>query len=262
MLKKATLLPVGLIISLVITAIMVIVFVAFLLPLLFGGPQYTTFNDLYDTIDEMCQKNDGTSYQISLFVPDSIGTNKIDMRFYYFVVEDNKLKLKSRSYFEEYENDWGAGFITAAARGVLEAGIPATEVEKERELKHCRNIQICGLGKEAQRTDFEALQGISAGADVWGLKLPSVCDSFAFESNIGQEMMDFIFLRAPALSEDYKGTLVMGINRNSVCGDGRCCGDERNFNENTKQYTGACAEDCFAGTGLYTSGLMRPCQYW
>ena len=126
--------------TLIIIAIIIIVFTKILGMALFGGPQYTAFKTVANEIDDLCKNGQvGDSKQFAVYLPDSTGSNAWNLRYFFIVVGKivvtteqsfwgsvfggggdektvgslNSIALASRSHNEETKdkNDYVADFV-------------------------------------------------------------------------------------------------------------------------------------------------------
>jgi len=225
--KKALLL-VNIIITLIIIAIMIIVFSKILGIALFGGPQYTAFKTISTEINDLCKEGvEGENRSFSMYLPDHSGTDEWNLRFFFMVFgkvvvtteesffgtggnevelgSTNSIALATRSYNEESKdkNDY-LNDINDFVKG--EEGY--TELSR-KELKDCREFDICGYSLESKKEK---------------------CGSFFFEANEGYEDITVTLTYAPSEAAYKKGKILVSIDRATVCGDRNCCGSEKEEN--------------------------------
>jgi hypothetical protein len=196
-----------------ITAGVIIVIAAVLLSPVFSGPQIQAVNLLAERTNEICGSPVGTKETVPIVVPDSIGTTPLNLKFFFFVVEDNELRLMTRTFGQQF-NDILQQFIDWVR------GRPGESIVKTNTMRNCKDKEICG-------------QFISEG------QTQIFCNTagpFAFEPQEGYESMIFTIEKQ---SVGGRERILLTYNRDTLCGDNRCCPPEDNVNSD--QY---CERDC------------------
>ena len=197
--NMVTKIPVRALIAIVVVAIMIGTVYSVLSPIL-TGQEVKSWATVASNLEEICSADTDTARQFNIFMPDSSGNTKLNVVFFYLAVDQNKLLLGKRTYGVE-KNDYLVQFVDWVR------GKPGNKVVREKILKSCRGISICGKFDSQEK-----------------------CNRFQFEANEGHELLTFT-VRKPL---DNK--IVLSYSRQTSCGDKRCCGPQETID--------SCPVDC------------------
>jgi hypothetical protein len=159
--------PVGLIIALVIVGVMVLMLGGFFSTLLFGGPELKASKTVAETINSACEADSSFFTTFNIYLPNSKFTGSHIVYYYIAVTPDYQLLLREKREARDIIAQF-ADFVTQQ---------PGERTVKSFDLDKCRykNTRICGIFGDKPE-------------DI-------ICGNFAFESNEGQESLNFMINR-------------------------------------------------------------------
>lgn len=157
--------PVYILMSVILTAAMVVIIVAFYSQIFFSGPEYKAADSIATELDSVCSEHAGFSTTQTTVLLDS--RQSLTHREYFYIAISNSDKLLLRARSEAIEP------VTAFMDFVT--GRPGEITLKEIPLKNCMKAraQICGQIDANNRA----------------------CNNFRFESSVGHETLALTFNR-------------------------------------------------------------------
>ncbi len=159
----------GIIIAVILVGIMAFVYFGFLNTAFFSGGEYKASAAIYDGIEMGClELQPGESTEMRVYFPDSKGKDKLNMNYFYISIinKDDELRLNSRRVSGDALLDFYEWI----------RGIPDHKTLKTYKFDYCKGTEICGR--------YES-----------GGKTITTCNSFAFESDDGKEILKLKFTR-------------------------------------------------------------------